>query len=392
MYNLSNLSNNEMKTVLILINHYLPGYKSGGPIQTISSIVSHLGDEVDFKIITTDRDAMDSKPYSSIKKNNWNKVGNADVYYLEKKWNLALKLIKNINKIDYNILYLNSFFNPAFTLVPLFAKRLRLISDKTIILAPRGELSVGALSIKKSKKRIAINIFKFINLFKDVVWHVSSDLEKREVIDVMSAEKDDVKVAPNLSSTDKKIDNIRFNKKGKNELKIIYLSRITPKKNLAFALRVLMKIDFSIEFKIVGPIRDNKYWEMCKSIIEGLPSNIIVKYIGGITHNKVLETISKSDLFFLPTKGENFGHVILEAAMAGTPLLISDTTPWVDLEANGVGWELPLENENAFIDKINYINEMNEDCYTEMTEKVIRWAEKFNNTESAIESNKLLFK
>ena len=33
------------------------------------------------------------------------------------------------------------------------------------------------------------------------------------------------------------------------------------------------------------------------------------------------------DLLFLPTKGENFGHVILESMSAGTPVLISDTTP-----------------------------------------------------------------
>jgi glycosyltransferase involved in cell wall biosynthesis len=58
--------------------------------------------------------------------------------------------------------------------------------------------------------------------------------------------------------------------------------------------------------------------------------------------------LSKHHLFFLPTCGENFGHVILEALLAGCPVLISDQTPWRNLQAKGVGWDLPLDSVTPF--------------------------------------------
>jgi glycosyltransferase involved in cell wall biosynthesis len=51
---------------------------------------------------------------------------------------------------------------------------------------------------------------------------------------------------------------------------------------------------------------------------------------------------------FLPSLGENFGHVIVEALSAGCPILISDRTPWRGLAERGVGWDLPLEDPAGF--------------------------------------------
>ena len=74
------------------------------------------------------------------------------------------------------------------------------------------------------------------------------------------------------------------------------------------------------------------YWEKCQRIIDDLPENIQVKYNGTIGHEKVVREMASHDLFFLPTLGENFGHVIFEALAAGCPILISDQTPWRNLE------------------------------------------------------------
>ena len=56
----------------------------------------------------------------------------------------------------------------------------------------------------------------------------------------------------------------------------------------------------------------------------------------------------KVTCFLFPTGGENFGHVILEALCAGCPVLVSDQTPWRDLEAKGVGWDYPLDEPQRF--------------------------------------------
>ena len=54
------------KTILILCDWFLPGYLAGGPIQSIATLTKQLGDAIDFKIITTDRDFKSKKPYENI--------------------------------------------------------------------------------------------------------------------------------------------------------------------------------------------------------------------------------------------------------------------------------------------------------------------------------------
>ena len=54
------------------------------------------------------------------------------------------------------------------------------------------------------------------------------------------------------------------------------------------------------------------------------------------------------DLFLLPTRGENFGHAIFDALEVGLPVLISDQTPWRELEQIGAGWSLSLADPDRF--------------------------------------------
>jgi glycosyltransferase involved in cell wall biosynthesis len=67
-----------------------------------------------------------------------------------------------------------------------------------------------------------------------------------------------------------------------------------------------------------------------------------------VSHEKVAGLFSTNHLFYFPTLGENYGHVICEALAAGCPALISDRTPWRGLERAGAGWDLPLESPERF--------------------------------------------
>ena len=46
----------------------------------------------------------------------------------------------------------------------------------------------------------------------------------------------------------------------------------------------------------------------------------------------------------------NSGHGIQEALSAGYVALISDQTPWQDLEESGVGAAIPLDQPRRFVD------------------------------------------
>jgi glycosyltransferase involved in cell wall biosynthesis len=142
-----------------------------------------------------------------------------------------------------------------------------------------------------------------------------------------------------------------------HHLRIVFLSRISPKKNLDFAIEILKNVNVAVEFNIYGLICEEKYWTKCKEIIDNLPDHIKVEYHGVINHNLVSDVLSYHDLFILPTKGENYGHAIFEALAAGVPALISDQTPWQNLEEEGVGWVCSLHDKGAFIDVIQRLSQ-----------------------------------
>src|SRR3546814_5970605 len=79
--------------------------------------------------------------------------------------------------------------------------------------------------------------------------------------------------------------------------------------------------------------------QRCEAAITALPSHVVAVYGGSIEPSDVVPALSRHDIFFLPTFGENYGHVIAEALEAGLRLLISDQTPWRGLAEAGVGHE-----------------------------------------------------
>jgi hypothetical protein len=143
---------NSKKVILCLLSEYLPGFKSGGPIKTISNLVNQLGDEFEFRIICRDRDLGDSFSYSGVIMDNWNKVGKAKVFYASSKTISFFGIIKILRKTKYDILYLNSFFNFYFTILPLFLRYFFVVTKKPCAIAPRGELAKNAIELKKKKK------------------------------------------------------------------------------------------------------------------------------------------------------------------------------------------------------------------------------------------------
>lgn len=227
------------RTIVILTDWYLPGYKAGGPIKSISSLVYHLNNEFDFKIITTDRDFGDLNPYSNILTHSWlKKEYGEQVLYLTPEQLSKKNIKKIISEANPDLVYCNSLFSYFFSIIPVFLLKTGVLKTP-LLLAPRGMLGDGALKIKSFKKKIFISIFKIINAHKSVYWHSTSNQETAEIIKVFG---NGVKIfeAGNLQISQK--DNTEFViKKNENELKLLFLSRISQKKIFYMHLKYWMK-------------------------------------------------------------------------------------------------------------------------------------------------------
>lgn len=377
--------------VLIFSGCYLPGYKAGGPIRSLANLVEKLGDEFNFKVVTTDRDLKGVRSYSGIRVNCWNQVGKAEVFYLSPQ-SCSLRTIYTLMRsTEYDILYLNSFFSPIFTIKPLLLRRLGMIRNVPTIVTPRGEFSLGALKLKKLKKYLYFKLVKLFGLYNDIIWQASSKYEEKDIRQLFGS-KIPVIIAPNLTSPlCKQEKQINRNIKVAGSLKIIFLSRVSKKKNLTGALKMLERLNGRVLFNIYGPLEDKDYWVECRKIIKRLPNNIRVQYMGAVEHEQVKTLMKEHDLFFLPTFGENFGHVILEALVSGCPVLISDQTPWRNLERKGVGWDLPLEHPEKFQDVLQKCIVMNEREYNVLSNRAYKFGLKVVENKITLNLNRELF-
>lgn len=371
--------------ILLFTGFYLPGYKGGGPIKTVANLVSTKSDVIDYKVVTSDRDLGDDKPYTEVVIGQWNQVGSSQVFYAKKGLKGLKEIAGTVLKKDYNIVYLNSFFSVRFSFIPLLiAKFLR----QKVVLGPRGEFSTGALSLKSQKKQIFIKLYKYLGLHRGTIFQASSDYEASDIRRALGT-KVDIQIAENIGS--QKFAEELFIRTN-NILKAVFVSRISPMKNLLVALEMLQKIQQSVSYHIYGPIEDLEYWAKCEAVISALPSHVQVEHKGELTPEKVVPTMSEYDLFFMPTKGENYGHVIAEALCAGLPILIADTTPWRNLQEQGIGWDLPLNNPDAFSAAIDQLAAMPADEHLKMREAVLAWAKNKFSQRDAVEANIAMFR
>jgi glycosyltransferase involved in cell wall biosynthesis len=346
--------------ILIFVAHYLPAFTAGGPVRSIANLVNSLGDEYDFRIVTSDRDLGDLQPFPSVAADVWTRVGKADVLYARVGPGWMLRCRRIIGDVRPDLLYINSFFGRSFSMAILMAwwctrKRTRC----PLLLAPRGEFSQAALSLKRRRKTAYIQLVKLLGSHSKALWHASSPAEATDILGALS-HHDGVAVAGPISSAAPAVataldvppnwrgETREFPPKPAGSLRIIFLARLVPMKNLADALVAVRSLAGNIRFTICGPREDEACWEQCRRLVGGMPSNITVELAGAVPHEQVRQTLLAHDVFLLPTLGENFGHGIAEALQAGCPVVISDRTPWRHLEELGVGWDLRLGDLAAF--------------------------------------------
>lgn len=371
--------------ILIFIDWYKPGFKAGGPIRSISNLVSQLYTDYEFYIITRDTDYLETTPYSTIKTNEWNEINGAKVYYLSTENTNKTTIKKLIQGVNPRLIYCNSLYSPKFTLTPIrIAKKLNI----NTVLAVRGMLSEGSLSVKSHKKKIFLGLMKTIGLFNKTIFHATTIDEKNDIFKTFG-NKTKVVTAQNLPEH----KNISYipKQKEENQLKMAFVGRIAPEKNTLFAIEVLRNCTQQIELDIYGSIYSQNYFEQCKNAINQLPSNIVVNYKGVLNHDLLDNTLKKYHIIYLPSTGENFGHSIIEGMSNSCVPVISNKTPWQNLEQKNIGFDIDLNQPNKFIETIDNLAKMNEEEFNQLSKNAYNFAQTIINDNQLKEEYHKLF-
>ena len=365
--------------ILIIMDGFFPGKKYGGPPVSVSNFCS-LMNEYECYIVARNHDNGDAIPYTEVN-SGWNKRDNCNVLYLSDDKYTKDIFEKVICEIKPNVIYLQSIFQSCVVSCLGLAKKHKV----SVLLAPRGELCKGAFR-KKYKKIPYICVLNALGLLKNVHFQSTSVEETEAIRKYLHAPYNMIHFLTNVPS----LPLTQFPKyiKKSNFAQLVFLSRIHPKKNLIGALRMLSDVKGNVAFHIYGPIEDNSYWETCKNEILRLPSNIDVKYCGLVSHDEVHRIFSSYDAFLFPTFSENYGHVIAEALIVGCPIIISDQTPWNDVNEWNAGWAIPLDDRDAYVKAIQQIVDCNSDIYRE---KAKQYVAKKIDFEQMREENKKVF-
>jgi glycosyltransferase involved in cell wall biosynthesis len=354
-------------------------------------MVEALGGEMDFRIVTTDREMGDNAHYESITPNRWTEVGKAQVLYLSPARLGARSLFGILASEDADFLYLNSFFAKRFSVIPLLLRELGARGQKAVVLAPRGEFSPGALQLHRRRKRNYLRLARRLRPYRNVLWHASSSHEEQDIRREFGSAAI-VRVALPLSQTSPgTVMNGDACPKSPGTLKVAFVSRIVPKKNLVQAIRMLNGISGEIEFDIYGPAEDSAYWRLCEEEMRALPGNVHVEYRSLVEHSSVAGIFSAHHLFLFPTLGENYGHVIFEALNAGCPVLISERTPWRDLEQSNAGWDLPLDRPELFRAALQRCVAMTAEEFRTVSEGARSFVRRFTSEADLLGANRALF-
>jgi glycosyltransferase involved in cell wall biosynthesis len=326
--------------VLIFTQYYTPAKKAGGPITSISNLVTALNQ--DFSIVSRGQDLNEGENLEGIQVNTW--TDSKRNYFVGIGFSSIRSYFKMLRSNSQEVFYINGIFDWKINLLPM-------IIGKKLIISPRGMLQQGALKNGSIKKGFYLAICRYQLKTKDVLWHATDEIEANDINLIFGRQK--IKVIPNLVSlTDPQ--ELQSSKKP-SYIRFVYYSLISEKKNLIHFLELLLKWEGSFDLDIYGPDKDIAFAEKCKEFVAS-ESNLKdrVRFHGVINSHEFPSIAEKYDYFVLPTLGENYGHAIVESLALGLPVLISDQTPW-KLDSITNNYSISLDDQTSWLNVFNEI-------------------------------------
>jgi glycosyltransferase involved in cell wall biosynthesis len=377
-----------MKRILSFTDYYWPGYKAGGTIRAFLNQVDYLKEEFEFHIVTRNTDYTETAPYPGITPGGWTTLSeHVHVFYADRQSETIPLFRRLIRERSYDVVYIHLLFGFRYSLLPLILAKMH--GSGRIIIASHGVLGAGALGIKSPKKKLFLTLARLTGLYRGTVFH---SVTPHETEDIRTHIGKGVKISearelPRMITTPP----VR-KKKVAGELNIVTVARIAPEKNQLFALEILAACTGSqIRYDLIGPVYDETYWSRCREVIGQLPPNITVRYRGSIPSEQIPAELQSYDAMLLTTTGENFGHTILESFMAGTPVIISDRTPWRNLEEAGTGRDIPLEKPQEFVRAVEYFASLGPEPFDQYASRAFAFARDYISSPEMLAENINLF-
>lgn len=243
------------------------------------------------------------------------------------------ELSRKIMRSESEVFGIHGFWAPSLIVGCAAA----LAARRRVILSPHGMFSAYSFAVRGARKRLALSLGARHLLERIDAFHATCEAEANEIRAL--GFRQPIHVIPNGVST----SGPKFPKSQAGKRKLLFMSRIHPKKGLlmlvdTWAKLAPMRPEWSLV--IAGPDEDGHASEIASRAAK---LGVEVSFVGPLSGNEKSKALAEADLFVLPTANENFGIVVAEALAAGTPVITTTGAPWQVLQEYDAGWWIPQE-------------------------------------------------
>ena len=142
-------------------------------------------------------------------------------------------------------------------------------------------------------------------------------------------------------------------------LRVIWVGRFIPSKQLGLALRTLARLKGeNVTLRIVGGGSEREVARY-KALAESLKIAGQVDWVGQVSHDSVVALMRESDLFFFTSIMEATSTVVMEALSNGLPVLCFDTCGFGPLVNENIGVKIPVttpdDSIGRFADAVRHL-------------------------------------
>ena len=214
-----------------------------------------------------------------------------------------------------------------------------------LLISPHGMLEPWALNHSRWKKKLVENLFERQNLRAAGCLHALCRAEAENFR--RYGLKNPIAIIPNgvdLDQFDQPPTDAIIEKfpEIKNRRRILFLSRLHPKKGLENLLRAWGKMapDFKDWQLLIAGSGEPAYENELKALSKDLLTDKSVFFTGPLYGEAKKQILSASDVFILPSFSEGFSMAILEAAAIGLPVLLTPECNFPELVKSNAAIEI----------------------------------------------------
>lgn len=302
--------------------HYIAGIDktSGGTTEYMRLLSAALKKDVELIIAT----GISANPIEieGVKINFFN-TSLLNWIQMEKEFAVFLKVEKP------NLVHINGIWSPQNW---SFQKKAQMLGIK-IIISPHGMLEPWILANNPWKKQLALFLYQKKAIERADYLHATALMEAKNIRALGFTNP--VRVIPNGID----LSEVREIKTHYGTRKMVFLSRIHPKKGIELLLEAWRNSDTNSWSLEIAGNGDEKYIENLSESAKDLKN---VQFVRAIFGEDKWHFLRSADVLILPTYSENFGIVVAEALAVGTPVITTKGTPWQDLETYNCGWWIDL--------------------------------------------------